>query len=114
MANINAIRFIRGDTHVINLGVTDRNGNPYAPAAEDLITMTVRANDHRGDIVLQKRSGDGDVLLQAGGWKIVIQPSDTALLPYKNYVYDIELDMSGVIQTVIPLNNFVLDKEVTY
>jgi hypothetical protein len=43
-----------------------------------------------------------------------LQPEDTADLPYGKYVYDIELDMDGIIQTVIPMSSFILDKEVTY
>ena len=114
MANANKIQFVRGDTHVITLEVTDISGTPYEPAGTDQITMTVRANDHRGEIVLQKHSGDQDIEQLSNGWKITLQPSDTAELPYKTYVYDIQLNMSGVIQTVIPLSAFVLDKEVTY
>lgn len=48
------------------------------------------------------------------GWSITLNPEDTADLAYGKYVYDIELDMDGVIQTVIPMSSFILDKEVTY
>ena len=114
MTNENKIRFIRGDTHVIILEVTDGNDAAYIPEATDQITLTVRANDYRGEIVLQKNSGEPDIEQLASGWKITLQPEDTAELPYKTYVYDIQLNLSGVIQTVIPLSAFVLDKEVTY
>ena len=113
-ATDNAIQYVRGDTHVISLSVTDASGNPYIPKDTDIITMTVRANDYKGAIVLQKRSGDGDVIATAGGWEITLRPLDTEALLYRPYVYDIELNMLGVIQTVVPLSNFVMDKEVTY
>ncbi len=110
----NTIQYIRGDTHVISLSVTDAAGTPYVPRETDLLTMTVRVDDYRGNIVIQKKSGGGDVTATASGWEIRLLPADTATLLYKTYVYDIELDMQGVIQTVVPLSRFVLDKEVTY
>lgn len=42
------IKFVRGDTHVINLEVTDSNGSAYAPGVNDVITMTVRATNENG------------------------------------------------------------------
>lgn len=80
----------------------------------DILTLTVRMNDYRGTIVFQKQTPSPDIIADAGGWDIIIQPEDTKDLPYKPYVYDIELNMSGVIQTVIPISPFSLDKEVTY
>ena len=110
----NTIQFIRGDTYVTNILVKDAQGIEYVPSQDDVITMTVRANDHRGEIVIQKKTGDPSVEQYAGGWKITYNPADTSGLPYKTYVYDIELNMSGVVKTVIPLDKFILDKEVTY
>lgn len=108
------IRFIRGDTYVVNLEVKDSAGFPYVPLEADTITMTVRLNDYKGMIVIQKKTGDSDVAATETGWRIVLQPSDTSALQFRNYVYDMQLDMSGVIQTVIPLSKFILDKEMTY
>lgn len=114
MDNENTIQFIRGDTYAIQLTVKDANGDPYVPMPNDILTMTVREKDYRGLIVIQKISGDNDVIVIDGGWQITIQPNDTSELEYKSCVYDIELNMSGIIQTVIPLSKFILDKEVTY
>jgi hypothetical protein len=114
------IRFVRGDTHIINLEVSDSNGAAYSPGVDDTITMTVRSNDDTGTAVITKETGvaeEGeipDVVASATGWSITLQPEDTADLPYGKYVYDIELDMDGIIQTVIPMSSFILDKEVTY
>lgn len=110
----NPIQFIRGDTYVVNLSIADSNGDPYIPQMGDTVTMTVRQKDHRGVVVIQKKTGDADVVVTETGWKIIIQPADTSTLPYQPYVYDIELNMSGVVKTVIPLDKFILDKEVTY
>ena len=108
------IQFVRGDTHIISLSVTDANNNPYIPKETDVLKMTVRLNDYKGAVAIQKVSGDGDIIQTSSGWDITIQPEDTAELAYKPYVYDIELNMLGVVQTVIPYSKFILDKEVTY
>lgn len=114
------IRFVRGDTHIINLEVSDSNGSAYAPGINDIITMTVRSNDDLGTAVITKETGiaeEGetpDVVASGTGWSITLHPEDTATLAYGKYVYDIELDMEGVIQTVIPMSSFILDREVTY
>lgn len=114
------IRFVRGDTHVINLEVSDSNGSAYVPGINDTITMTVRSDDDLGTAVITKETGvaeEGetpDVVASGTGWSITLRPEDTATLAYGKYVYDIELDMEGVIQTVIPMSSFILDREVTY
>ena len=111
----NTIQYTRGDTYPVPVVVINRaTGNPYVPQAWDTITMTVRVNDHKGAIVIQKKTGDADVTATETGWTIILQPSDTSTLPYKNYVYDVQLDMAGVVKTVIPMSPFILDKEVTY
>lgn len=108
------IQYIRGDTYVVNLFVKNADGTAYVPQDTDIITMTVRAKGDRGPIVIQKTTGDADVAATPEGWIIVLQASDTAELVYVKYVYDVQLNMSGFIQTVIPINNFILQKEVTY
>lgn len=110
----NPIQFIRGDTYVVNIAVQDSLGEPYIPQMEDTVTMTVRQKDHRGVIVIQKKTGDADVVVTETGWIITIQPSDTSGLPYRDYVYDIQLEMGDVVQTIIPMSKFILNKEVTY
>lgn len=110
----NRIEYIRGDTYVVNLFVKNADGTAYIPQDTDIITMTVRAKGDRGPIVIQKTTGDADVAATPEGWIIVLQASDTAELQYISYVYDIQLDMLGGIQTVIPLSKLILKKEVTY
>jgi hypothetical protein len=51
------IRFVRGDTHIINLEVSDSNGAAYSPGVDDTITMTVRSNDDTGTAVITKETG---------------------------------------------------------
>lgn len=110
----NPIQFIRGDTYVVNIAVQDSLGEPYTPNPDDIITLTVRSMSHTGSIVIQKTTGSPDVISTDKGWIITIQPSDTSGLPYRDYVYDIQLKMGDVVQTIIPMNKFILNKEVTY
>ena len=110
----NTIEYIRGDTYVVNLSVKNADGTVYVPKDTDMITMTVRAKDYRGNVVIQKSTGDADVAATPEGWIIILQASDTAELQYIPYVYDVQLDMLGRIQTVIPLSKLILQKEVTY
>lgn len=112
--NAHTIRFVRGDTHVIKVSATSPEGTPYVPLATDILTMTVRVKTDRGAIVIQKKTGDTDVITGDTGWQITIQPEDTAGFGYVDYVYDIQLKMGDVIKTIIPMSRFIIDKEVTY
>ena len=115
MNTVNTIQYTRGDTYPVSIAVINQaTGESYIPQVGDTITMTVRASDYRGAIVIQKKTGDADVTATETGWTIILQPSDTSALLYKKYVYDVQLDMSGVVKTVIPMSLFILDKEVTY
>ena len=110
----NTIQFIRGDTYVTNILVKDVQGIEYVPSQNDVITLTVRSMSHMGAIVIQKTTGTPDVLQTDTGWIITIQPSDTSGLPYRDYVYDVQLKMGDVVQTIIPMSKFILNREVTY
>lgn len=111
----NNLTFTRGDTKILNIHVSDENGSPYAPAPGDKITLTVRKKSDKGELVIQKTTGDADVAITATGWEIIIQPSDTSGLEYSSYVYDIEVVLEdGYVQTIIPISTLTLGKEVTY
>lgn len=110
----NNISFTRGDTKVIALDILDDRGYPYTPAANDILTMTVR--DREEAIVIQKITGHGtDVKHREGGWQITLQPADTSSLPYGQYFYDIQVVLEdGYTQTIIPYSTLTLLQEVTY
>lgn len=108
------ITFVRGDTHIIALDVTDADGLAYTPQAGDTLTMTVRTGCNTGEIAFQKLSGTEDVKEVTGGWEITIQPEDTADLAYVQYVYDIEVNLDGYVQTIVPMAFLTLGVEVTY
>lgn len=112
----NAITMTRGDTLILEVLVYDTNGNAYNPALNDTITMTVRENDANGEILFQKESGDLEVEIITGGWRITVLPVDTAGKDYIPYVYDIEVVLvaDSYKQTIIPISPFILGEEVTY
>ena len=64
---------------------------PPTPCQGDTLTMTVR--DDNGEKVIEKVSGDGSIAITEGKWKITINPSDTAALPFGNYIYDIQVEL---------------------
>lgn len=112
MAN-NNIEFIRGDTKILLITVTDNNAAAYTPMPGDTLTMTVR--DDNGEKVIEKVSGDGSIAITEGKWKITINPSDTAALPFGNYIYDIQVELvNGYTQTIVPLSILTLKEEVSY
>lgn len=111
----NTITHVRGDTRVLRIDVFDENGDAYNPAQLDEITMTVRKGSHRGEIVIQKQSGNEDVVIISGGWQITIQPEDTEGLPYTAYYYDVEVTLEdGYRQTIVTCSPFNITREVTY
>ena len=109
----NNISFTRGDTKIIMLDVIDDRGLTYTPSANDILTMTVR--DKQENIVIQKTSGDSDVLIKNSGWQITLKPADTSPLPFGQYFYDIQVVLEdGYTQTIIPYSTINLLQEATY
>ena len=50
-----------------------------------------------------------------GNANIEITPNDTKDIPFKTYVYDIQLNrVDGTVNTIIPPSNFTIGGEVTY
>ena len=69
----------------------------------DEILLTVRA------------SPTSELLFQKSGPEIIIEPEDTAALPFGTYCYDVQITLTdGTVDTVIPKNDFVILEEVTY
>lgn len=100
----------RGDSAVIQVDLTDPQGQPYEMQEADTLTMTVR------------RSVASDLLIQkvvTGTNEIRLEQQDTKELDFGRYVYDIQLDTAdGDTFTVIGVEstsarNFVLTPEVT-
>lgn len=77
----------------------------YDIQPEDILHFTVR-NIYTDEIALSK-----DI---TGANTFYFVPSDTQNLKVGKYKYDVQLDCSRGIYTVIPTNTFIIDGEVTY
>ena len=105
------ISMIRGDSQSITVSVKDKDGNKVPLITGDIIYLTVKYNVNTEEKVLQK------VITQFedGNATIEITPDDTKDIPFKTYVYDIQLNrVDGTVSTIIPPSNFTIGGEVTY
>ena len=94
----NNISLIRGDSCILELAITDQEGNEYTLEDTDVVVLTVKKSTRADDIVFQKKVTDN---------KIKIDPEDTAKLPYGKYVYDVQLTTAaGYVDTIIPPHLF--------
>ena len=102
----NKIILTRGDTAVLNVDITDPDGNAYEMLEGDTLTLTVKENTRTKAIILQVKSVS--TVLR-------IESSDTDGKGYGVYYYDVQLKCStGDIHTVIPKSEFVIGEEVTF
>lgn len=100
------ITLTRGDTFKAQIGITDRNGNPYIPAEGDSVRFAMKATYSDPDPLLVVDIPIDTLIL-------VIQPDDTHTLPFGNYVYDIQLTKaSGEVDTFITTSKLKLTEEI--
>jgi hypothetical protein len=101
----NEVRMTRGDTAIFDLEITDPAGEPYELQDGDVVRFTIRKTPGSGDIFVSK----------TGGIEIIIDPADTAKIPFGRYCYDVELTKAdGTVDTIIPPTKFEICEEVTY
>jgi len=101
----NSIELTRGDTARIELAINGDDGKPY-DFSEDTVLFTIKDSTVSVEPLLQKTVTDGVIYLA---------PTDTELMQYGDYVYDVELTMqSGDVCTVITPARFTLTPEVTW
>lgn len=102
----NSIYLTRGDSAYLSLGIGKADGTDYELEPNDVVFFTIKKNTADKNVVIQKTAIAG---------KIIINPEETANLPYGNYVYDVELRKpNGFVSTVIPPSLFRLTEEVTF
>lgn len=64
---------------------------------------------------VKKNTKTEEVLIQKSGPLVMIDPEDTADLPYGKYKYDVEFTFaSGYVDTVVPPTLFSVKEEVTF
>lgn len=101
----NVIRITRGDTGIFTLYL--QSGCLNYDYSNDTVLFTVKANTYTEEILIQKQVVYGE--------NVIINPSDTANLPYADYVYDVQVTTAnGVVDTVIPPTKFIVTQEVTF
>ena len=105
----NSIEMVRGDSadFDIYLPIKNEQGEiigEYTLQEGDVLLFTVKKNTKTDEVIFQK-----------SGQHVEILPSDTELLPYGKYVYDVELTYaSGFRDTVIRPKDLRLTDETTF
>lgn len=91
----NNIALTRGDTLVLLVSITQRNGYPYTPAEGDKVRFAMKTNYSDIKPLLLR-----DIPIDT--MELVLEPGDTADLKFGVYVYDVELTKAnGMVDTFI-------------
>ena len=102
----NVSSITRGDTASFTLTIKQEDGSAY-DYSNDSVLFTLKQNVYTTEKILQKHVVYGE--------DVVIEPADTAQLPYGVYWYDVQLTTpTGEVQTVIVPNKFKVTSEVTF
>lgn len=105
--NDNNIRLTRGDTAYLTVPIITASNEEYHMQSDDTLTFSVKKNESSEEYVLQK--------VVKGANAIHIEPSDTSILPFGKYKYDVQINLNnGDVYTVIEPSTFELMKEVTW
>ena len=103
--NGKTIQITRGDTGIFTLAI--KSGGQSYDYSNDEVLFTVKRNTNTNQIIFQKTVEYGNI--------VTILPTDTASLPYGNYVYDAQVTTAqGIVNTVITPNPFSVEREVTW
>lgn len=100
----------RGDTARFSFKRRDKNDNVITVKADKLY-FTVKPNYYINNFVLQKTIDD--MTFDEGKYTFTIEPNDTELLEYGDYVYDIEVITNDYKKT-ISIGDFIINEEVTF
>lgn len=102
------IKLTRGDTARISVNIeNDVSGESYEVQPEDVLILTVKKSISDTDHSFQKKI--------TGSNAFHILPSDTQLLSFGRYVYDVQITTKNSdVYTVIGPCSFEVLKEVTY
>ncbi len=104
------ISMIRGDTEHITVKLAE-DGESVPFEEGDILYFTVKYNTSQEEKLLQKvitEFEDGEAIIE-------IAPDDTKELPFRTYIYDMQLTRKdGTVTTIIPPSRFTIKGEVTY
>ena len=108
--------FTRGDTFPFPdaFKFVDDKGEVLTLKDTDKVYMTARTNANSKEKLFQKTLGNGITIGEDGYCYIVLEPDDTAKLPYGTYGFDISLKTaSGLVTTPIK-GSITLTEEYTH
>ena len=103
--NDNNIYLTRGDTCILDIEITDKDGDPYIMTPNDELIFAVRRLAGKGEVLIRK-----EISVPV----ITLTTNDTKNLSFGKYKFDIHLYNSGshVLDTFIADKIFELGEEV--
>ena len=93
------IALTRGDSASITFSATDSEGQDYEPSEGDILTFAVAKKVGADPLFSISNTYDG--VDDDAFWTILIEPEHTAELGFKDYAWDIQLQTSTGIDTII-------------
>lgn len=93
------IEFTRGDSFFFKFHRKDLEGNKITTESEKM-WFTVKENYNSKKVLIQKTLNDGITFTKDGYYHVTIKPLDTKKLKYKKYVYDIQVENAGIVNTI--------------
>ncbi len=107
------IELIRGDTFMFKFQRKNINDEVIKAQAEKM-WFTVKKNYKTSDVLVQKTLKDNTIIFDKDYfYHIVLEHDDTKNLKYKTYVYDIQVENNGYVQT-IGIGTITITNEVTF
>lgn len=96
------IRITRGDSGTVNLTIYEADGvTPYTPTVNDKIYLTIKDAIDNNHIVLQKEFNNN---------QIALYKSDTILLNFGKYFFDVRLEDSPNYDTILTEGEFIIER----
>ena len=107
-----AIRIVRGTTMSINVTIKDESGNVITLGEGEVLRFAVKKEANDTTYVIPPK--DIDSTAQVGdGYVFMLEPSDTATLPFGRYYYDIGLQSGTDYYMVVDCSWFDVASNIT-
>lgn len=105
------LKMVRGDSEAITVKLTNAAGELMPLVPGDTVYFTVKDSAYTEVKLLQVVVTE----FEEGVALITIRPEDTKQLPFREYVYDVQVTFAdGSVKTIIPPSRFTINAEVTY
>ena len=93
------IEFTRGDSFFFKFYRRYPTGDRIMTKSEKM-WFTIKDNYNSKRTLIQKTLNDGIVFTEDGYYHVTIKPLDTKKLKYKKYVYDVQVENAGLVNTI--------------